>query len=142
MQHQTSVTWLKGAAALLVGFGLISLPGAHPSTSGLAHIMMDLAFWPLDASPSGDPPQARLLWAIGSGIIAGWGVMIWMVTSRVYARDPALGRPIILTAVITWFVIDSTGSVLAGAPMNVLYNCGFLLLFVIPLRRPAEVVHG
>lgn len=142
MQHQTSVTWLKAAAAVLVGFGLISLPGAHPATSGLAHTMMDLAFWPLDASPAGDPPQARLPWAIGSGIIAGWGVMIWMVTTRVYAKDPALGRPIILTAVIIWFVIDSIGSVLAGAPMNVLYNTGFLVLFVVPLWRPVEAAHS
>ena len=68
--------------------------------------------------------------------------MIWQIVTRLYTREPALSRSMILTGVFTWFVIDSTGSVIAGAPMNALYNVGFLLLFVVPLWRPVQAAHG
>ncbi len=142
MHQQTTVTWLKAASAIVVGFGLIGVLGAYPATSGFARIMVDLAFWPVDGTPAAVSADGRLLWAISSGVLAGWGVMIWMIAAQLYPREPVLARSMILTGVFTWFVIDSAGSVLAGAPMNAVYNVGFLALFVVPLWRPAQEAHG
>ena len=142
MHQQTTVTWLKAASAIVIAFGLIGVLGAYPATSGFARIMADLAFWPVDGTPAAVSADGRLLWAISSGVLAGWGAMIWMIAGQLYPREPTLARSMILTGVFTWFVIDSIGSVLAGAPMNVLFNVGFLALFTIPLMKPAREAHG
>ena len=53
-----------------------------------------------------------------------------------------LTRSLILTSIGAWFVIDSAGSILAGAPVNALFNVGFLAMFAVPLWRPARTVPG
>ena len=138
MHIETARNWLKAGAAVLVGFGLLGPIGAFPPTSEITRLFADLAFFPLDGTPEQLDPAARLFWAITGGVIAGWGVMIWMVATRLLPRDPALARSMILTAAVIWFVIDGLGSVLSGAPMNALYNVGFLALFAVPLWRPVE----
>ena len=138
MHIETAQNWLKAGAAVLVGFGLLGPIGALPATSEITRFFADLAFFPLDGTPEQLDPAARFFWAITGGVIAGWGVMIWMVATRLLPHDPALARSMILTAAVTWFVIDGLGSVLSGAPMNALYNVGFLVLFVVPLWRPVQ----
>ena len=44
----------------------------------------------------------------------------------------------ILTSVGIWFVLDSAGSIAAGAPLNVALNTVFLGLYAVPLWRPVE----
>jgi hypothetical protein len=59
-----------------------------------------------------------------------------LVSRRLYPKDPELGRSLIIASIGTWFVIDSAGSVLAGAPLNALFNVSFLLIFVLPVWKP------
>lgn len=136
MQLHTTQRWLKTACAIVIGFGLLGAVTAHPALSGPERIFIDLAIWPVDGQPDNPTPESRLLWAIVSGVLVGWGMMLWLITTRILPKDPALARTMILTSICTWFVVDSLGSIAAGAPMNALFNIGFLLLFVIPLWRP------
>ncbi|WP_419909068.1 hypothetical protein [Hoeflea sp.] len=138
MHIESAQKWLKAGAAVLVGFGLLGPIGALPATSEITRFFADLAFFPLDGTPAQLDPAARLFWAITGGVIAGWGMMIWIVATRLLPREPALARSMVLTAAVVWFVIDSLGSVFAGAPVNAIYNIGFLALFVVPLWRPIE----
>jgi hypothetical protein len=80
-------------------------------------------------------PETRLISAIGGGVMAGWGVLLWMLSTQLFPRDPALAAKLIITSIVTWFVIDSTGSMLAGAPLNAAFNVSFLLVFCVPLWR-------
>ena len=61
--------------------------------------------------------------------------MIWLVLDLVAPRDPVAARRIILISAGLWFVTDCAGSFAAAAPMNALFNLGFLLIFVLPLLR-------
>ncbi|MEM9277336.1 MAG: hypothetical protein AAGA76_02040 [Pseudomonadota bacterium] len=140
MSQDNTVFWLKLGSGLVIAFGLLGIPGSLMPATGVNGLFVDLAFWPLDRSSGSNVPEARLLWAISGGILAGWGLMMWLLASRLYSKEPELVRTIILTSIGTWFVIDSTGSVLAGAPMNVVYNLGFLFLFVVPLWRKKETI--
>lgn len=135
MPADKTQTWLKVASALTIGFGLLIGLAAHPATAGVTLVLTDLIFWPVDGAQTLAAPETRLLCAIIGGVMAGWGLMMWLVTTRLYPRDPALARMLILTGIGTWFVIDCAGSLVAGAPLNVLFNVVFLLLFVIPLRH-------
>jgi hypothetical protein len=127
--------WLQISAAILAGFGLVVALAAHPVTAEANGFLVDLVFWPIDTAPTLDAPATRLMSAISGGLMTGWGVMLWQIASQLYPGSPQLARRLILTGVWTWFVIDSTGSVIAGATLNAGLNVGFLLMFVLPLLR-------
>jgi hypothetical protein len=133
---------LQAGAILLIVFGLATALAAHPVTAGITRFLADLIIWPVDGRETLASPDARLLAAIGGGLMAGWGLMIWLVAGRLYPRDPELARTLILASVAAWFVIDSLGSVAAGAPLNAVLNVVFLLVFWLPLRRRRELAAG
>ena len=135
MTDTTTQTWLKVASAIVIGFGLLGLLGTIPATSAPTGLLTDLVFWPMDGAPASAAPETRLLWGILAGLLCGWGLLLWQIATRLLPRDSELARNLILTSVWVWFVVDSTGSVLAGAPVNALLNVGFLLLFIVPLSR-------
>lgn len=138
MTHAKTVNWLKAASAIVIAFGVIMTLGSMPATSAPVALLVDLVFWPLDDRQTVSAPETRLLWAISGGILTGWGLLLWQLSTRLYPREPRLARSLILTSISVWFVVDSLGSVLAGAPLNAALNLGFLLLFFLPLRRPVE----
>ena len=114
MQQQATLRWLKLASLSVIGFGLLGVLATVPALSGATRFFIDLAFWPVDGIPGAPTPESKLLWAILNGILVGWGVLLWQVTTRVYANTPDVGRSMILTSVGIWFVIDSAGSIAAG----------------------------
>lgn len=136
MPVSAAIVWLKSASVILmISFGLMFAIAAWPPASGLSTLMVDLLFWPLDGAQSLAAPESRIVLAIGGGISAGWGVLVWQIATHVMPTDPATARHILLRSLFTWFVIDSTCSFLAGAPLNIASNAGFLLLFLWPLWR-------
>lgn len=138
MSFESRVRWLKVGAAVTVAFGLLVAIAALPALSGPAALLLDLIYFPLDGAEATGAPADRLLSAIAGGVMVGWGTMIWIVAGELYPENPALGRRLILSSVITWFVVDSTMSVAAGAALNVVGNLGFLLVFVVPVwKHPA-----
>lgn len=127
----------KTASALVIGVGGVLALAALPTMAGPTAFLADLIFWPYDGHPTLDAPAARLLAAISGGVMVGWGVLLWLVATRVLPADPVLGASLIRTSAITWFAVDSFASVLAGAPVNVVLNAVFLAAFLVPLAYVA-----
>lgn len=135
----------------LTALFIIALPGiplalaAVPGLAGPANLFFGLAL--LVGETAITEPAGRLAVAILGGVVAGWGVLIWLVADRVYGRDPALAGSILLVSASVWFVIDSAASVLAGAPFNAALNAIFAALVFGPIllaRRaalPTETPH-
>jgi hypothetical protein len=140
MPGQATISWLKFASTVIIGFGLAVALAAHPATSGLIYPLTDLIIWPFDGTQNLTAPETRLMNAITGGVMAGWGIMLWTMSAHGFQSDPALARRAILTSIITWFTIDSSASIAAGAPVNALLNLSFLLAFVVPLWKPANTV--
>lgn len=126
---------LKLAAALVVIVGLLIALGAHPATAWPAILLADVTFWPLDGAQSLAAPETRLAYAVLGGVMAGWGATIWLIADRLYARDPATARGLVLAGLAVWFVTDSAASLAAGAPLNLVVNVGFLAVFLAALGR-------
>ncbi|MEM6634008.1 MAG: hypothetical protein AAF694_30310, partial [Bacteroidota bacterium] len=72
------------------------------------------------------------------GFLLGWGVMIWLLSVWVYDQAPEAVRKTVLIGILSWFVLDSSGSIASGNASNVLFNVLVLLLAVGPLWRPAK----
>jgi hypothetical protein len=131
----TTLSWLKFSSAVYIGFGIMTALSALPAAAGLTLFLTDLVLWPLDGAQSLSAPETRLFCGIAGGVATGWGVMLWLLSTRLYPREPQLARTIILASVVSWFVVDGIGSTLAGAPGNVVLNVVFLALFTVPLWR-------
>ena len=130
MQPHVNITVLRAGSAILIGFGVIVGCSAWPPLAGFIRFLVDLFAWPLDGTQNLAASETRLMMAIAGGVMAGWGAMIWMATTRLVQRDPSLLRALVLIPGGIWFVVDSIGSVASGVPVNALVNTGFLLLFV------------
>ena len=135
MKQDTTLRWLKFGSALTIFFGLLVAAAATQITAAPTQFLADLIFFPIDGVQNVAAPETRLVSAIGGGVMAGWGVLLWMLSTHLFPRDQALAAKLIITSIVTWFVVDSTGSILAGAPLNAAFNVSFLLIFCVPLWR-------
>lgn len=130
---------LRLAAVLtLIGFGLLSALSASLPLSVPMGAVLDAVFWPIDGAQGAEASETRLLMGILGGITLGWGLTIWQLAGEPLARMPGLIRPILRNGVVAWFLLDSAGSLLAGAPLNVVANAIFAAMFLIPLARGAR----
>jgi hypothetical protein len=138
MTHKFHKFWLKIAAVVVGSFGPIFFLGAMPATSELARLTLDILSWPLDGATTYASPDTRFLSALTGGFLLGWGVMIWCLSEWVYDAAPEGVRKTVLIGLLSWFVLDSAGSVASGNASNALFNILVLLTAVGPLWRPAK----
>ena len=132
MNIDSRIVWLKTGAAITLGFGLLIGAAAIPALQAPTTFLLDFIYFPVDAAQPTDSSAARLLSAISGGLMTGLGVMLWVVATELCPREPALGRRLILLGIGSWYIVDSSMSFAAGAPLNVLFNTGFLLIFFVP----------
>jgi hypothetical protein len=80
--------------------------------------------------------QARyvsLAHAVIGGVMMGWGVALFYATRTLLARGAKQGWYLVAWSVMTWYVPDTSYSLLSGFWQNALLNTVFLLLFAVPL---------
>lgn len=140
METNATVFWLKVASAMVIGFGLAVALAALPAAAEPMRLFTDLVFWPFDGGQSLAAPEARIYCAVGGGVMVGWGVMMWRISTSLYPRDPELARSLILASAFSWFAVDSLASVAAGAPLNAVLNVPFLLIIIAPVWRMTRSV--
>ncbi|WP_394689777.1 hypothetical protein [Hoeflea sp.] len=141
MTHQTSILLLKSAALLIFGFGVLMVLSVFTPLRATMEMFVDLAFWPLNGVQTLDAEETRLMTGISGGVLAGWACMIYLLARDVYAQNRAIGGRMILISAGVWFVLDGIGSIMAGAPMNALYNVVSLALVAGPVllsRAPTK----
>lgn len=126
---------LRFAAGVTMATGVALALGAIPSLNLPVRLLADLLVWPMDGTQTLAANETRLAFAIGGGVMLGWGLMIWHLAGEPMARMPDTIRPIIHASVLGWFLLDSAGSIAAGTALNVLANLAFLALFLFPLRK-------
>ena len=135
MDHKSTIAWLKFASGVVIAFGILVSLSIYPVMSGVLNILIDFVLWPLDGEQTINSPEIKFILAVSGGITMGWGILFWQITTKVYPENPKLARTMILTSIWTWFIIDCFGSIMSNAPLNVLLNIPFLLIFLIPLRN-------
>ncbi|MEM9720552.1 MAG: hypothetical protein AAGA10_14925 [Bacteroidota bacterium] len=130
--------WLKITAIVVGSFAPVFFLGTMLATMEPARFTLDVLSWPLDGMTTYESPDTRFLSALTGGFLLGWGVMIWLLSVWVYDQAPEAVRKTVLIGILSWFVLDSSGSIASGNASNVLFNVLVLLLAVGPLWRPAK----
>ncbi len=137
MTHQQHKFWLKVAAVVVGSFGPVFFLGTMAATLEPARFTLDLLSWPIDGLTTYASPDTRFLSALTGGFLLGWGVTIWCLANWVYDAAPEAVRRTVLAGLLSWFVLDSAGSLASGNSSNVVFNVVVLLLAVGPLWRSA-----
>ena len=140
MTHESHKFWLKITAIVVGSFGPVFFLSTMLATAEPARFTLDLLAWPLDGAQTFEEGTTRFLSALTGGFLLGWGVMIWCLSTMVYDHAPEAVRRSVLIGLLSWFVLDSAGSILSGAASNALFNIAVLVLAVGPLWRavPAD----
>jgi hypothetical protein len=138
MTHAFHKLYLKVTAIVIGVFGPVFFLGTMESTLEPARLTLDLLSWPIDGATTYASPDTRFLSALTGGFLLGWGVMIWCLSVWVYDLAPEGVRRSVLIGVLSWFVLDSSGSIASGNASNALINVLVLFIAVGPLWRPAR----
>ena len=138
MSHTFHKFWLKVAALIVGSFGPVFFLGTMSATLEPARLTLDILSWPVDGATTFESLDTRFLSAVTGGFLFGWGVMIWCLSAWVYDAAPEAVRRVVLTSLISWFCLDSAGSIASGNTSNAVFNVAVLLLAVGPLWRPAK----
>ena len=138
MSHTFHKFWLKVTAIVVGSFGPVFFLGTMLATMEPARLTLDLLSWPIDGLTTYESPDTRFLSALTGGFLLGWGVMIWCLSIWVYDAAPEAVRRTVLIGILSWFVLDSAGSIASGNTSNAFFNIIVLLLAVGPLWRPAK----
>ncbi|MEM6843123.1 MAG: hypothetical protein AAF944_02705 [Bacteroidota bacterium] len=138
MSHRFHKFYLKITAFVVGSFGPVFFLGTMPKTEGFARWTLDFLSWPLDGVQTYAEPTTRFLSALTGGFLLGWGVMIWCLSVWVYDKAPEFVRRSVLTGILSWFVLDSAGSIASDNSSNAIFNVVILLLAVGPLWRAAN----
>lgn len=138
MTQQFHKFWLKITAIVIGSFGPVFFFGTMLSTAEPARFTLDFLSLPLDGIQNYDAPTTRFLSALTGGFLFGWGVMVWCLSSLVYDKAPEQVRKTVLAGLLSWFVLDSTGSIASGNASNAAINVLVLLVAAGPLWWPAK----
>ena len=123
---------INGTIVSVLGLALAA--SAWTPIYPLAKLFLNLAHWPFSGAPSVLDSTGRLMFAIGGGLTAGIGAMMWTVGTEVMLVAPDAGRKVIMHSALVWFVTDSTFSIVAGSPFNAALNLVFLALMLGSLK--------
>lgn len=138
MTSKTHKFWLKITAMSIILYSILFFLGTINETDKVIQIVLDISSWPLDNAQNYDANSTVFLSALLGGILFGWGILIWFLSSEIYDIAPEQTRKIVLISLLSWFFIDSLGSVFSGNFNNIIANIFLLLLLVGPLWKPAK----
>lgn len=138
MTHKFHKFWLKITAIVVGSFSPVFFLGTVRSTSEPARWKLDVLSWPIDGIQNYEAATTRFLSALTGGFLLGWGIMIWCLSSMVYDKAPDFVRKSVVIGLLSWFVLDSLGSIVSGNSINAFFNVIVLLIAVGPLWIPAR----
>ncbi len=123
----------SGISVAIIGliFAIVSIPQLH----FLMWPFLQLAYWPLAEVPHELMVPTGVMVAITGGLTVGMGMMLWAIATYIMPVAAEAGRKVVRTSAWSWFAVDSTFSILTGAPFNAVLNIAFLALMLLCLNR-------
>jgi hypothetical protein len=138
MTQKSHKSWLKITSIVVGSFGPVFFFGTMLPTLEPARFTLDVLSWPVDGATTLASPDTRFLSALTGGFLLGWGIMIWCLSTWVYDKAPEQVRKTVLLSLLSWFILDSLGSIASDNASNVVFNILVLLIAIGPMWAPAK----
>lgn len=137
MTHKTHKLWLKITAISIIAYAILFFIGTLKQAEKIIEFVLDFSSYPVDGLQNYDSNSTIFLSALLGGILFGWGILIWFLSTKIYDLAPEQTRKIVLISLLSWFFIDGLGCIFSGNSANVIANILLLLILVGPLWKPA-----
>lgn len=127
--------WMIGWCWAVGLFGVVLAMGGLEATSGPVRIIFALLNGPGEFAIN---HHMRFSLAVLGAVTIGWSITLLAATKAANQLDLQTGKSIwglITVSVTSWFVIDSTLSVLTGFALNAVPNTVFMAAFLLPVLR-------
>lgn len=127
--------WMTGLCLAMGLFGVVLAGGGLEATSGPVRIVFDLLNGPgeLDLDP-----HMRFSLAVLGAVSIGWSLTLLAAVQAANKVGKPLSKPIwvlVTASVVSWYVIDSTLSVMTGFGLNVVPNTVLIAAYLLPVIR-------
>lgn len=137
---QQALMWLQLACYLLLVFTVIWWLAAWPAFDRPAQILLDITDWPIDGGHDQLSRDARFLSAIGAGLLAAFAMMILLVIIPEVKKGNGSVLRGTTIAIITWYVVDSAGCIVAGVHSNAVLNSIYAATLLIPIWMTSKAI--
>ena len=121
---------LRRNGLITAGFGVLFALAVIPALHNVLWLFLQLAYWPMTEVPREIVAPVGVTVAISGGLTVGIGAAMWALGRHVAPIAPDAARSCTLILGWSWFCVDSTASILAGAPFNAVLNLIFLGLIL------------
>ena len=133
MPRKTAATMMRAVCIAFLAVAFVLFGAAFPATDEPVRFLIDVLKWPVDGNPAKLDAYARWTLAISGGLSAAFAIFSYMIVAPAIEENDKKVQNAALCAVLAWFVMDTTGSIVTGFPLNALFNLSFLVLYVPPL---------
>lgn len=126
--------WLILWCGVLAALGVALTGAVAEATSAPAR----LVFAVIGVRDLGLDAHMRFTLAVLGAVLIGWSITLLGATRVARRLDGAPARSAwrsVAAALVGWFAIDSTLSILTGFPLNAVMNTIFLIAFLAPMVR-------
>ena len=137
MSPKTAALLIKLMGWGFIIFGVVFVAISFPNLDGFARWLTQFFDWSGQAVTEPMTRNARWYAAIMSGLSVGFGTFFVFLVAPLLTHSERSVQLIAkrggLIAAISWYMVDSLGSLAASVPSNVATNTVFLLAFIVPL---------
>ena len=126
------IKWLLVASVGVILFGLVLVTVPAMTRQGFSLLVYSSSAR-LDAFGTEQVRYISLAHAVIGGVMVGWGAALLLITRELFAKGNRLGWKLLVVSLGSWFIPDTTYSLLSGYWQNAALNVIFLTLFAIPL---------
>ncbi len=138
--------WMIGFCLAVGLFGVVLAGGAAAATSGPVRLIFALLNGPGQFQL--DPPMRFSLAVLGA-VTIGWGITLLAAVQAAHRLGGKAAKATwrwITASVVSWYVIDTTLSVVTGFGLNAVPNTLYLAAFLIAVVRSgtlkrADAIH-
>jgi len=138
MTNKIHKLWLKITAVSIILYSILFFLGTIQEMNEAVQLVLDISSWPIDKAQNYNANSTVFLSALLGGVLFGWGILIWFLSSKIYDIVPEKTRKIVLFSLLSWFIIDSLGSMFSGNSNNLIANIFLLIVLVGPLWVPTK----
>jgi hypothetical protein len=126
------INWLLAVAAGVAVFGLVLVLAPAIAMQGFS-LLVYASATRIESFGQEPARYIALVHAVIGGVMVGWGAALFCVVRTLVSRGDRIGWNLVALSVGTWFVPDTSYSLVSGYWQNAVLNTAFLALFAIPL---------